>query len=127
MYIVEDKINCESFSSTSGAVVHFYGVVRPDGGIKGLFYDVYREMAESVFDDIVKKAVVKFSLDNAVLKHRIGYVPVGETVLAVITFSKHRKAAYDANIYMVERIKSEAPMWKKEIFDDVTMSGQWKA
>ena len=60
----------------------------------------------------------KYSLQVAVARHRTGRVAVSETAVVVVTTSAHRGEAYAANQYIIDRIKREAPIWKREYFTD---------
>jgi molybdopterin synthase catalytic subunit len=63
-------------------------------------------------------AKAKWGLSVAIAQHRIGRVEIGETAVVVITASAHRSEAYEANRYIIDRIKQEAPIWKCEHYQD---------
>ena len=71
-----------------------------------------------MMQEILEKSIAEFHLDYAIAVHRTGKLLPGEIAVAVITFSKHRKEAYDANQVIIHAIKHEVPIWKKEIFTD---------
>jgi molybdopterin synthase catalytic subunit len=105
----------------AGAVVLFSGEVRNHSHTKeveGLYYEAYIPMAEKIIADIITDARLKFKLHGATCVHRIGRVEVCESAVVVITTSSHREEAYAANRYIIDRVKHEAPIWKKEIFSD---------
>jgi molybdopterin synthase catalytic subunit len=77
-------------------------------------------MAEKMISSIIADARLKFKLHGAICVHRIGKVEVCESAVVVITTSSHREEAYAANRYIIDRVKHEAPIWKKEIFSDGT-------
>jgi len=107
----------------AGAVVLFSGEVRNhnDGqGVDYLEYEAHEVMAAKMIKTILDDAQSKWPLNIAVAQHRTGKVAIGETAVIVITASPHRKEAYDANQYIIHRIKHEALIWKCEYFTDGT-------
>lgn len=107
----------------AGAVVLFSGEVRNHSHskeVEALYYEAYVPLAEKMIAEIIKDAHLKFKLHGAVCVHRIGKVEICESAVVVITTSSHRKEAYGANRYIIDRVKHEAPIWKKEIFSDGT-------
>ena len=111
-------------SPKAGAVVLFSGEVRNhhnDRPVSHLFYEAYVPMAERMIREITEEAVLKFRLHSAICIHRIGKLEVGECAVVVVTASSHRKEAYEANKYIIDRVKHEAPIWKEEHFLDGTI------
>jgi len=107
----------------AGAVVLFSGEVRNhnDGmAVDYLEYEAHEAMAAKMIKTILEDANKKWPLNIAVAQHRTGKVAVGETAVVVITASAHRSEAYQANEYIIHRIKHEAPIWKCEYFSDGT-------
>ncbi len=111
-----------------GAHSIFLGQVRADEKegrkVLAIDYTCYREMADLVFHEIREETFAKFHLTCMHIYHSLGYVKSGEISLFVFTSSKHRRMAIDACSYVVEEIKSKAPVWGKEILDDE--SHEWK-
>jgi molybdopterin synthase catalytic subunit len=107
----------------AGAVVLFSGEVRNHSHgkhVSHLEYEAYEPMAIKMIKDIVGEAKEKWELHQAICIHRTGSVAVGESAVLVITCSSHRENAYAANRYIIDRVKHEAPIWKKEFFEDGT-------
>lgn len=107
----------------SGGVVIFCGDVRIENSGKQvafLDYEAHVPLASKMVDAILKEATAKWSLNVAIAQHRIGKVEVGETAVVVITCAPHRKEAYLANQFIIDKIKHEAPIWKCEYFVDGT-------
>lgn len=103
-----------------GALVSFIGSVREnteEGKINKLFIEHYKKMANKVIYETALWAKEKWELDYCFITHRYGTLSVGEPIVMVITCSKHRKEAYEANQYIIDWLKINAPFWKKEIFD----------
>ncbi|MBX9852105.1 MAG: molybdenum cofactor biosynthesis protein MoaE [Cytophagaceae bacterium] len=107
----------------AGGIVLFSGEVRNHSHSKDvayLEYEAYIPMAEKIIKNILKEAVESFNLHKAICVHRIGKIEIGESAVAVLTASSHREESYKANRYIIDRVKHEAPIWKKEFFTDGT-------
>ena len=105
----------------AGGLVLFSGEVRDNNKGKAvafLEYEAHGPLAEQVIAGILSAAREKYSLQVALARHRVGRVAVGETAVVVVTASAHRGEAYAANQYIIDRIKREAPIWKREYFTD---------
>lgn len=104
-----------------GGMVAFEGVARsPSDGHQVAFleYDCYRRLAERQLREIAEEAVSRYGLGGAVAVHRVGKVYPGETIVIAAAAAPHREAAFDAAHEIIERIKAEAAIWKKEVFAD---------
>jgi len=106
----------------------FLGQVRADDIdgriVTAIEYTSFQEMALEKMHMIRENIFAKYPLTCMHVYHSIGTVAAGEISLFVFTSSAHRKAAIDACEEAVERIKSELPVWGKELFDNETY--QWK-
>lgn len=101
--------------SGAGAIVHFFGDVRPlENGrrIDGIEYEAHQEMAEHQLRKIAEEAADRFGLLAIRLHHRIGFVAVGETSLLLRVAAAHRAAAFEASRWMVDELKKRVPIWK---------------
>jgi len=101
-----------------GASVEFVGIVRAledKDRIAGLEYEAYVPMAESVIERLTEEAKRLWPLNKVVVRHRIGKVPVGEAAVFVGVVASHREEAFAACRFLIDRIKSEAPIWKKAL------------
>lgn len=101
----------------AGAVVAFLGVTRE---VPALEYEAYAEMAERELQEIVAAAIERFGLCRAAAEHRIGTVPLSEASVVVAASAPHRDAAFQGARYLIDEIKSRAPIWKRE-------EGEWVA
>ncbi len=111
----------------AGAVVLFSGETRNHSqgrAVDYLEYEAHIDMAQKTIKEIISEAKNKWPLYYAHCTHRIGRVDISETAVVVVTSSAHRKDAYDANRYIIDRVKKEAPIWKKEYFSDGKESWQ---
>ena len=96
----------------AGAVVMFEGVTRE---VEKLEYEAYAEMAEEKMAAIVADAVERHGLCAAAAEHRVGEVPLSEPSVAVAVSAPHRGEAFAGAREIIDRLKAEAPIWKKEI------------
>ncbi len=106
-----------------GAEVLFLGTVRrstEDGPVVGIEYTAYAEMAGEEFDRIIDEARTRWSGAHFAVRHRIGEIPVGEPSIAVAVAAPHRAEAYAASRFIVDEAKRRLPVWKKELFEDVS-------
>jgi molybdopterin converting factor subunit 1 len=95
----------------AGAVVTFSGVTRE---IEALDYEAYAEMAYERIAAIVAEAVERHGLCAAACEHRIGVVPLSEPSVIVAASAPHRGEAFAGAREIIDRVKAEAPIWKKE-------------
>jgi len=113
-----------------GAVNIFQGVTRNhDQGKKVtmLSYESYDKMALTESESILKNTMNQFPVASAVILHKTGDVPVGNISMIVGVSSPHRKESTDAVLAIIEQIKEDVPIWKKEYFeDDGIITEKWK-
>jgi MoaE-MoaD fusion protein len=103
----------------AGAVVTFQGVTRE---VERLEYEAYVEMAEERLAAIAAGAVEHHGLCAAAVEHRVGEVPLSEPSVAVAVSAPHRGEAFAGACEIIDRVKAEAPIWKKEVEGD---EGRW--
>ena len=96
----------------AGAIVTFQGTTRD---VERLEYEAYREMAEERIAAIVTEAIARHRLEAAAAEHRVGAVALGEASVAVAAAAAHRGEAFAGAREIIDRIKDEAPIWKKEV------------
>jgi len=96
----------------AGAVITFQGTTRD---VERLTYDAYAEMAEPRIAEILGECVESHGLRAAAAEHRVGDVPLGEPSVVVAVSAAHREEAFAGAREAIDRIKAEAPIWKKEI------------
>jgi molybdopterin synthase catalytic subunit len=124
--ITEEEISLEQMigrarSSQAGAVVSFLGTVRDDG-IEEMEVEAFRDAALSELEAIRQEAMSRFSLQAAEVVHRTGSLAVGEAIVAIVCSAAHREEAFSGCRYILEQLKSRAPLWKKEISAE---GGRW--
>lgn len=101
-----------------GAVVSFTGLVRtetPDGTVDCLYLDWYPGMTEASLQAIADQATRRFDIKALSIQHRCGDVRAAAPIVFVAAASLHRRAAFEAADYMMDALKSEAALWKREV------------
>jgi molybdopterin synthase catalytic subunit len=104
----------------AGAVASFAGIARADDGVTALVLEHYPGMTEAALARLAGEAMARFALSGVVIRHRIGAVPVGERIMIAAAAARHRHAALDACAFLIDRLKTGAPFWKRELLADGT-------
>ena len=102
----------------AGAVVSFLGLVRGEndgGAVSGLELDHHPRLTHRTIARIGADAVARFELIDVAIVHRHGALKPGEAIVFVAAAAAHRRAAFDAVDYLMDRLKTEAPFWKREL------------
>ena len=107
-----DAVSARVRDPRAGAVVSFQGVTRR---VEKLHYEAYVAMAEERLAEIARTAVDRHGLCAAAVEHRVGEVPLSEPSVIVAASAPHRGEAFAAAREIIDRVKAEAPIWKKEI------------
>lgn len=105
-------------SDEIGAIAIFAGAVRgtrKDERVLRLEYEAHEMLASKVMKKIIEDIKNKYGIIDAIVEHRVGTVTVGEDVIYVLIASKHREESFKALTEMVDRVKHEVPIWKKEV------------
>ena len=115
-------------SGGQGAVVTFLGLVRNHNAgrrVHYLEYEAFEPLAVKTFGRIADEIRERWPGASLALHHRIGRLDIGEASVAIAAASAHRRDAYGACRYAIERVKQIAPIWKREFFDggDVWIEG----
>jgi molybdopterin synthase catalytic subunit len=108
-------------SDSDGAVVTFVGVVRnqhENRQVVSLRYEAYEQMAEAKLHSICDAVKSQVAVGDIAVVHRIGDLEIGDASVVIAVAAPHRDAAYQASREIIERIKRELPVWKKERFAD---------
>ncbi len=101
---------------SAGAVTVFTGNVREwTKGVRTLYlaYEAYIPMAEKKMAEIGAEMEEKWPGIKVAIVHRIGELHISDIAVLIAVSSPHRKAAYEANEYAIDRIKEVVPIWKK--------------
>jgi molybdopterin synthase catalytic subunit len=112
---IDAKVAFEALeASGGGAVATFTGLVRDDGGVSELFLEYYPGATEAALEKLAGEAIERWALAGAVIVHRVGAMKPGERIVFVGTSAPHRSAALEACAFLIDRLKTDAPFWKRE-------------
>jgi len=111
----------------AGAINLFLGTTRsethPDGrSLLSLDYEAYMEMATQQFYDLAARARHGWPILKLALLHRVGRVRVGEPSVLIAVSTPHRAEAFESCKFLIDTLKKEVTIWKKEIWSDGTAS-----
>ncbi|MEX1126334.1 MAG: molybdenum cofactor biosynthesis protein MoaE [Acidimicrobiia bacterium] len=102
----------------SGATIVFLGTVRDHSdrvdSVTHLEYEVYVGAVETSIREIVDEATAKWPVLSVAVEHRSGVVVLGEASVAVVVATAHRGDAFEAARFIIDELKTRAPIWKKE-------------
>ncbi|HEX8239540.1 MAG TPA: molybdenum cofactor biosynthesis protein MoaE [Allosphingosinicella sp.] len=105
----------------AGAIVSFTGLVRDEndgGAVLGLELDHHPRLTEQALHGVERDAVARFDLLDIAIVHRHGALAPGEPIVFVAAAAAHRRSAFDAVDYVMDRLKTDVPFWKRERRDD---------
>ncbi len=98
-----------------GAVATFTGLVRADDGVATLELEHYPGATEAALTRLAEEAVQRWPLSAASIIHRVGPMQPGERIVFTGAASAHRAAALEACSFLIDRLKTDAPFWKREV------------
>ncbi|MBP2144070.1 molybdopterin synthase catalytic subunit [Methanococcus voltae] len=108
-----------------GGLVNFIGVVRNVGYKDGdekevnkLDFEGYVPMATKKLEELANRAMEQFNIIDVTMIHRIGTLKVGENIVLIVVGASHRKEAFLACEFLIDKLKEEVPIWKKEFAKD---------
>lgn len=110
-----------------GAVVSFLGITRAQEGdaeVLRLEFDAWQAQLSPVLHSLAEQAILTFGVRAVAMAHRVGSVGPQDPIVSIHVGSPHRKEAFQACEWLIDELKKQAPLWKKE----VTNKGEsWKA
>ncbi len=126
--------------SEAGALASFIGAVRNSahgGAVEALELEAYPGFTEKQIERIDADARSRFDVIDTLVIHRHGRMNTGEAIVLVAALSQHRRQALECVDYLMDRLKTEAPFWKKEVrpdgaewieprTDDVAARARWE-
>ena len=126
--LITDKIDTQTLldrvtTPAVGAVVLFVGTTREFTNGRqtaSLDYECYEEMAKKKLSELEQQARERWDISDCVIVHRLGHVPLAEASIAIAVSSAHRAVAFEAGRWLIDTIKEEVPIWKKENWADGT-------
>lgn len=101
----------------AGAVASFVGVCRPGNAgrrVTAMTLEHYPGMTERCLQRLEREAGRRWGLIDSLILHRVGRLVPGEAIVMVCTAAEHRRAAFAACCFLMDRLKTEAPFWKQE-------------
>ncbi len=107
--------------SGCGAMVSFVGITRGevDGvAVERLEFDAWRDRLPEVLEDLAQQAIDEFGLGSVAMAHRVGSVGPEEPIVAIHVASAHRAEAFAGCAWLIDSLKAQAPLWKKEFRAD---------
>ena len=104
-----------------GAIVTFVGLARPESSegnaVDALVLDHHPTLTRQSLEHIAVACAERFDVSHVRVVHRCGTIPAGEPIVFAGAASIHRRAAFDAADYLIDRLKTEAVFWKREVGD----------
>jgi len=100
-----------------GATASFVGTMRDfneGDNVSAMFLEHYPGMTEKALEAICQQAMANLPILDCIALHRVGDIQPNDSIVLVAAWSAHRGAAFDACRFLIEKLKSEAPFWKKE-------------
>jgi molybdopterin converting factor subunit 1 len=110
-----DRLNQIVATPHTGAIVTFQGTTR---GVERLDYEAYEPMAAERIAAILADVLARHEIEGAAAEHRTGTVPRGEPSVVVAIAAAHRGPGFAAAREAIDRIKAEAPIWKRQVEGD---------
>ena len=110
-------------SHAAGAVVLFLGTTREftqGRRTASLDYECYPEMATAKLAELEAQARNLWPLTGCAIVHRLGHLELGEASIAIAVSSPHRQDAFEAGKWLIDTIKEDVPIWKRENWEDGT-------
>ncbi len=112
----------KKYSRLSGAIVEFTGCVRADekgkNTIDAIFLEHYSPMTELAIESIINKAAERWQLLAVTVIHRVGKLNIDDNIVYVGVSSMHRKEALACVGFVMDFLKNDVPIWKKELLTD---------
>lgn len=112
--VVDTEMAWVEAAAGAGAIATFTGLVRADDGVGVLELEHYPGATEAALRRVAQDAAERWSLAAAAIVHRVGPMTPGERIVFVAAASAHRASALDACAYLIDRLKTDAPFWKRE-------------
>ena len=101
--------------TATGAVASFIGLARGDSrSTTALELEAWPEFTIPEIEKVAVEATRRFSLHDVGVIHRTGRIAPGEAIVLVLTAATHRREAFEACEFLMDYLKSRAPLWKKE-------------
>ena len=123
----ENALKAKLPTEGCGAIVSFLGITRGKEGeadVLRLEFDAWQNQLSPVLHGLAEQAIERFGVLAVVMAHRVGSVGPSESIVSIHVGSPHRKEAFQACEWLIDELKKQAPLWKKEVTSD---GESWKA
>ena len=116
----DPQTECTSFAAgrkDAGALVSFTGICRAVNAgedVQALEIQQYEGFTLNEMQRIARDVAARFSCPDLLVVHRVGRIHPGDAIVVVAALSAHRDAAFDAVRMLMDYLKTDAPLWKKE-------------
>lgn len=121
-----DTLRSKMDTEGCGSIVSFLGITRGiDDGVEvhHLEFDAWAEKLPEVLNGLATEAITRFGVSSIAMSHRTGVVLPGENIVCIHVASPHRKEGFEACAWLIDELKAQAPVWKKEVRAD---GAHWK-
>lgn len=115
-----EQVVAEVRDDGAGAIATFIGAPRNRSrgrDVLYLDYEAYEGMAEAMLERLAADLATRHDVKGIAIHHRIGRVEIGEASVVIAVSAAHRKDALAACQEAIEILKSEVPLWKKEVYE----------
>ena len=122
-----DHLRTKLETEGCGAIVSFLGITRGtegDADVYALEFDAWQDHLGSVLRDLANQACDLYQTSSVAMAHRTGSVGPGEPIVSIHVASPHRKEAFQACEWLIDELKKQAPLWKREV---TSKGSNWKA
>ena len=111
------------FDPRAGGIDVFLGTTRAERSSEGrelvaLDYEAYPEMALSQMRDLARRARERWPIVRLAIVHFVGRVPLAEPSVLIAVSTPHRAEAFEACRWLIDMLKAEVPIWKREVWAD---------
>jgi molybdopterin synthase catalytic subunit len=104
-----------------GATASFIGTLRDfnnSANVRAMTLEYYLGMTEKQLEAIAEHAKKEWAVLDVLIVHRVGTIEIGEPIVLTAAWAAHREPAFAACRYLIEKLKTDAPFWKKEQLSD---------
>ena len=115
------QLSASVATSKDGAIASFVGIVRDhhEGrAVLWLEYQAHEEMAQKQIKELIRAAQRRWPVGAVAIRHRLGRLQVGDTSVAIAVAAPHRAEALEACRWLIDTLKAEVPIFKKEVYAD---------
>ena len=120
-FLSDYKKSTREIASNVSAESLFIGTMR-DNNLKNkilsMRLEYYPEMTQKHIEKICESAKKRWPIVDALVVHRVGEILPGEAIVMVVVWAEHRRESYEANRYIMEDLKHNAPFWKREMLEN---------